>query len=140
LKKELEQMVEVVKAQFLHIPHVDRVRLVVDYKEQTRAGYAWSCDLVNSRSDGHNAGKVVLANWILQQWNRKDIVETLCHELAHALVPYGNHHNQVWRSRFMEILNCLNVPIKADTLDRCYPEYKMRVQTRTKIVFKIKEA
>lgn len=35
--------------------------------------------------------------------NYEDIKNTILHEIAHALSPFGSHHNKIWKRKAMEI-------------------------------------
>lgn len=51
----------------------------------------------------YNVRTIELSNALTPLRPFKEVVNTILHEIAHALAGAGHHHDYVWRSKFIEI-------------------------------------
>jgi len=67
----------------------------------------WSFEFDNAKSRygscKHISKRITLSQYMLPHMKDEDIVDTILHEIAHALVGRGHGHNNVWRYKALEI-------------------------------------
>jgi predicted SprT family Zn-dependent metalloprotease len=51
----------------------------------------------------HRYKQITLSQYMLPHMADSDIIDTILHEIAHALVGRGNGHNWIWRRKAREI-------------------------------------
>ena len=58
---------------------------------------------VAAEKDGIIVGEICLSKHHIESGSENDIIETILHEIAHALIGSGHGHNNVWRNKAMSI-------------------------------------
>ena len=70
----------------------------------------------------HREKIIVIAEWLVRSGDEEQILDTILHEVAHALVGPGHGHDHVWRAKAEELgatpKACANVDVTED------PEYR----------------
>lgn len=68
-------------------------------------GWRFEFDRANRRFGccKYSVKKITLSQSLTELNNEENVIDTILHEIAHALVGYKHKHNHVWRSKALEI-------------------------------------
>jgi len=67
---------------------------------------------------------IVLSGYYVEHNSDEEIINTMLHEIAHALAPECEHHGKVWRAIFRDLLIKYNQPVN---VSRCYDSQKVKM-------------
>lgn len=45
----------------------------------------------------HKARKIRIAEWLILRASKAEVIDTVRHEVAHALIGADHHHDELWR-------------------------------------------
>lgn len=87
------------------VPHL--VRHLLEKHGLLRRGWSFSWDNARTRAGccKHGPQLITLSrHYVARNWttNPDEVVDTILHEIAHALTP-GHHHDDVWKAKCVEI-------------------------------------
>lgn len=87
---------ELVKAQKLALELMETHKLT---------GFSFGFDRSKDRFGrcNYRSRTITLSKYLVSLNDESEVKDTILHEIAHALVPIGSHHNRVWKAKAKEI-------------------------------------
>lgn len=81
--------------------------IALDFMSQHLNGLGWSLNFNNRKSAlgfcDYNLRRISLSRHFVESADKPALNITLAHEVAHAVVGPGHHHNSVWRRKCIEL-------------------------------------
>ena len=84
-------------------------RLKKYFKKYNLNDIGWTYGFNNNKRRGgvtkYTSKTIYISNYYIfsETTTKKDIKNTILHEIAHALSPIGSHHNHIWKRKALEI-------------------------------------
>lgn len=90
------------------------VEMIVRYKPGTTISRGGPARMARRGRSGYTpdaeveVGRITLSSWGMgRQGDRYGGELVVLHELAHAVLPYGHHHDRRWARTFLEFVGCM---------------------------------